>query len=165
MDKVFRVYGPGSNSVEPRFHQSTHKQNEQCQTSELRERAKVRAQIRRTVFRTPFELETVEFMDSKPAVLRGWYRGVVDVEVVASFGWASPGNSTYCSIQLVLVGDRVIVEPRSGDLYRKVLQDVICALESPSGRLWRLKSGSEMFWSKTLEAMREIAEVGGKGRL
>jgi len=131
---------------------------ESYERNERKRRAEARAQIHRTVLRAPFELETVEFTGTKPAALRGWYKGGVDVEAVVSFGW----SMLFCAIRLVLVGDRVIVEPQVGELYRKVLQDVIHTMESPSGRLWRLKSGSEVFWTKALEVMREIARGGGR---
>jgi len=138
----------------------SYERNERNLALERKRRAEIRAQIRRAALRAPFEFESVEFTDAKPAVLRGWYRGVVDVEVVVSFGWASPGNSTYCSIRLILAKGQTVVGPQRGELFRKVLRDVMCALESPSGRLWRLKAGSKVFWAKALEVIRrEILEV------
>lgn len=138
----------------------SYERSERNLALERKRRAEIRAQIRRAALRAPFELETVEFTDVKPAVLRGWYRGVVDVEVVVSFGWASPGNNTYCSMRLILARGQTVVGPQKGELLKKVLRDVMCALESPSGRLWRLKAGSKVFWAKALEAIRrEILEV------
>ncbi len=138
----------------------SYERNERNLALERKRRAEMRAQIRRTALRAPFELESVEFTDAKPAVLRGWYRGVVDVEVVVSFGWASPGNSTYCSMRFILARGQTVVGPQKGELFKKVLRDVMCALESPSGRLWRLKAGSKAFWAKALEVIqREISEV------
>jgi len=138
----------------------SYERNERNLALERKRRAEMRAQIRRAALRTPFELESVEFIDVKPAVLRGWYKGEVDVEVVVSFGWASPGNCTYCSMRLILARGQTVVGPQKGELFKKVLRDVICALESPSGRLWRLKAGSKAFWAKALEVIqREISEV------
>jgi len=138
----------------------SYERNERNLALEQKRRTEIRAQIRQVALRNPFELEMVEFMDAKPAVLRGWYRGVVDVEVVVSFGWASPGNNTHCSMRLILARGQTVVGPQKGELFKKVLRDVMCALESPSGRLWRLKAGSKVFWAKALEAIRrEILEV------
>jgi len=138
----------------------SYERNERNLALERKRRAEIRAQIRRAALRATFELESVEFTDAKPVVLRGWYRGVVDVEVVVSFGWSSPGNSTYCSMRLTLAKGQTVVGPQKGELFKKVLRDVMCVLESPSGRLWRLRSGSEAFWAKALEVIqREISEV------
>ena len=138
----------------------SYRRNERNLALEWKRRTEIRAQIRRVALRAPFELESVEFASATPAVLRGWYRGVVDVEVVVSFGWTLTSSGIYCSMRLVLARGQTVVEPRKGKLFRKVLRDVVCELDSPGGRLWRLKPGSEAFWVKALEVMRR--EVGGE---
>jgi len=144
----------------------SYERNERNLALERKRRAEIRAQIRRAALRAPFELESVEFANAAPTVLRGWYKGVVGVEVVVSFGWTPTSNGIYCSMRLILVRGQIVVGPQKGELFRKVLRDVVCELDSPGGRLWRLKPGSEAFWVKALEVMRrEILEAGGENEV